>query len=94
MDIEQMEFEQWLDELVEEKNLDLEQKLKIEHKGFLHLLPLQVVISGIKNLDAKYRSKVKIILTVIDFLNGDVMEFFNHLGKGYIAQNFKDVIGA
>ena len=78
-------FEKWLDTLVEEKELDTEDVFEVEGASGMNLIPLGVVIEHIKIAPAHEQRQIKNILVKIDFANGDVMHFFNHLA-GAIAR--------
>ena len=77
-----MKFEQWLDDLVEDKNLDM---LHIfEYKGpelGMNMIPLGCVIEQIKTFHPKTQQAAKNRLVEIDFKNGDVMQFFGYIAK-------------
>ena len=74
-----MTFNKWLDTLVEEKGLDTEFTFEKEGEWGTNWIPLAVVIEAIKNTSAQEQAKIKNTLVMIDFKNGDVMHFFDHL---------------
>ena len=80
-----MEFNEWLDTLIEEKGLDIEHTFEVEGPEWgTNWIPLGCVIESIKSAPKNERAKIKDTLVLIDFKNGDVMHFFNHLA-GAIA---------
>ena len=71
----------WLNTLIEEKNLDTNHTFEVEGANGMNFIPLAVVIEHI-NIAGRYEQiKIKDILVKIDFANGDVMHFFNHLAQ-------------
>lgn len=78
-------FDKWLDTLIEEKELDTEHTFEVDGPSGWNLIPLGVVIEHIKIAPAHEQKKIQNILVKIDFCNGNVMHFFEHLA-GAIAQ--------
>ena len=77
------DFNKWLATFVEEKGLDLDFTFEVEGPGWgVNMIPLGCVVDFMKTTDAITKSKVKDTLVKIDFMNGDVMDFFNHCAAG------------
>jgi hypothetical protein len=76
-----MNFEKWLDTLVEEKDLDLEHVFEIDGPSGHNYIPLGCVIDEIKATTREEQKQIKHVLVKIDFVNGDVMRFFSHLAQ-------------
>ena len=76
-----MTFTKWLDTLIEEKELDTESTFDIEGPSGLNVIPLGVVVEHIKIATPQEQHKIKAVQVKIDFLNGDVMDFFAHLAQ-------------
>lgn len=75
-----MNFNKWLDTLIEEKNLNTEHVFEKEGTEWgINYIPLSVVIENIKATSQEEKRQIKNILVAIDFKNGDVMHFFEHL---------------
>ena len=73
----------YLETLIEEKGLDLEATI-IEVEGEewgLNIIPLGAVVDFILTSGEANQKAVKNTLVKIDFLNGDVMDFFSHVAK-------------
>ena len=47
--------------------------------GSVNLIPSEVVIERIKNTKGEEAKKIEAMLRKIDFMNGDVHHFLNHL---------------
>lgn len=67
-------FAKWLDTLVEEKGLELDEAIET-HFG---TVSLSFVVEHMKIASREEQQQIKTILVKIDFLNGDVMDFFRH----------------
>jgi hypothetical protein len=74
-------FSKWLDTFIEEKGIDLEQVFEVEGESGINSIPYGVIIEHIKIASKKEQKEIKDILVKIDFVNGDVLHFFRHLGK-------------
>lgn len=72
-------FDRWLDTFIEEKDLDVEHRFDKEGKEGLNSIPLGSVLAAIKQTDAHEQSQIKATLVKIDYANGDVLHFFDHL---------------
>ena len=75
-----MTFSKWLDTLVEEKNI-ADRAIEVEGASGLNVMPLEILTDAIKAAPAAEQAQIKNTLVMIDFKNGDVMHFFNHLAK-------------
>ena len=61
----------------------------IEHKEQIHFIDNDFVIDVIKNsLSKEEKKQVWNILSQIDFKNGNVNHFLEHLANGYIKTNY------
>ena len=78
-------FETWLDTLIEEKNIDIEETFDInDNNGVLNIMPYGCVIEAIKQATATEQANIKKTLVKIDFKNGDIRHFFRHLAGAMI----------
>ena len=74
----------YLNNLVLEKGLDVEQILEIEKADSIfgtNFMPLQCVLDAILQAPVSEQSAIHKTLVAIDFKNGDVMHFFKHLAQ-------------
>ena len=77
-----MKFNKWLDTLIEEKELDIESTFEVEGPEWgWNLIPLGCVIEAIKSAPVHEKIAIKTMLVKIDFVNGDVMDYFKHLAQ-------------
>ncbi len=71
----------YINRLVTEKGLNLEQVIEVEGASGMNFIPLGVVIEHIHICNDSEFKQIRNTLTKIDFLNGDVMHFFTYLAK-------------
>ncbi|AXN53367.1 hypothetical protein PBI_THONKO_97 [Mycobacterium phage Thonko] len=75
-----MTFAKWLDTLVDEKGLDREVRFtKFGPQGTENSIALGNVLDAIKTAPKTEQAAIKSTLVRIDFRNGDVLHFFDHL---------------
>jgi len=67
--------------LIEEKGLDLESDFEVLGESGLNIIPLGVVVEYFLNTPKEMQNKIKDTLVKIDFHNGDINHFFEHLAK-------------
>lgn len=75
----------YLNNLIEEKGLDTEEIIEVEGASGTNFIPLGVVVEHILIAPDHEQKQIRNILVKIDFQNGDVMHFFNHLAKAIAA---------
>lgn len=75
-------FTKWLDRLLSEKNVDVENTIfTIKGPSGTNVIPLGVVVEKIKGTSPREQASIKTMLVKIDFVNGDVVRYFEHLAK-------------
>lgn len=79
-----MTFKDWLNTFIDEKELDREHTFEIKHEGTLHLMEFENLVDSILALPTEHQKKIKDTLIKIDFPNGDVMHYLNHVAVGFI----------
>jgi hypothetical protein len=77
-----MTFDKWLDVFVAEKGLDTEIVFNAPGDAGTNWVPLGAVVEFVKTLDAPIKAKIKATIVKIDFINGDVLDFFKYMAKG------------
>jgi len=82
---EKSEFVVWFETFLEEKGLGYIMWDVEGLDGTIHMIDSDVVIESIKNCHPSEQRKIKDIIVKIDFHNGDVLHFFNHLATGLVA---------
>jgi len=76
-----MDFNTWLDTLIEEKGIDLENTFEVKGASGTNIIPYAVIVEHIKITSKGEQEDIKKILVSIDFRNGDICHFFRHLGQ-------------
>jgi len=77
-----MTFNKWLDTFIAEKGIDLEATFQFDNDNGFNIMPYGVVVEAIKTTTGSERASIKNTIVKIDFANGDVLDFFRHLGRG------------
>ncbi|EFO31303.1 conserved hypothetical protein [Roseibium sp. TrichSKD4] len=76
-----MTFNKWLDTLLEEKGIDLEQGLTVKGPSGPNYMPVGVIVDAIKSAPETERAAIKKTLIMIDFHNRSVVDYLRHLGQ-------------
>lgn len=76
-----MTFNKWIDTFVSEKGIDLEHMFEVEGPSGTNWIPVAVVVEHMKIAQMTEQAAIKDMIVRIDFQNGDVLDFFNHLAK-------------
>ena len=76
-----MRFADWLDRLIEEKGLDLDQIIEAEGKSGPNIMPLSVLIAAIKAAPDREQAEIKKMLVRLDFRAAPILPFFKHLAR-------------
>lgn len=79
-------FTKWLDTYLAEANIDTERRFHVTGpSGEFNSIPVGVVVEHMKIASPDEQAEIKNIIVKIDFANGDVYHFLNHLA-GAIAR--------
>ena len=74
-------FKKWLDTFIEEKNLPMEDTFTINKNGTLNIMSYKTIYEHILIANKKEQEQIKTMIVKIDFINGNVLDFFKHLGQ-------------
>lgn len=75
-------FNTWLDTFIDEKGIDLEHRFDVEGPQWgWNSIPLSVVVDTAKRTSSAEQTEIKNTLVQIDYKNGDVLHYFEHLAK-------------
>lgn len=80
-------FDNWLDTFIEEKEIPYA-NFKIEHAGNTHYIDNDQVIELMKQSTVQEQQQIKNIMVMIDFKNGDINHFLEHLAKGFVVTHY------
>jgi len=73
----------YLNTLLEEKGISQERVLEVTGSEWgTNFMPISVIVDFLSNLDKETQKKVKNTFVKIDFHNGDIVDFLNHIAKG------------
>ena len=76
-----MNFSKWLDTLVEEKGYDTEGIIEVEGASGTNWIPLGCLLDAIKSASQQEKDGIKRMIVRIDFVNGNLMDYFKHLAQ-------------
>ena len=76
-----IQFNKWLDTLIEEKGIDTEEPIEVEGPSGLNIMSVGVVLEAMKQTVGTEQKSLKNMLVKIDFMNGDVVDFIKYLAK-------------
>lgn len=83
------ELVEYIETLLEEKEIDKECiEFTVKYKDQIHFVNLEFLISIMGMCSTKEAISIRNTLVKIDFANGDVLHFFEHLANGYIKTNY------
>lgn len=74
-------MKKYLNDLLAEKNIDLEETLEVMGDWGVNFIPVGCVVEAILMAQKAEQEKIRKILVQIDFMNGDILHFFKHLAK-------------
>lgn len=81
-----MDFDKWFEIFLEGKNIPCQNWELLDDEGVMHYIDTDVIIEFIYSLPDKDKKEIKKKLIQIDFVNGDVNEFFRYIAK-FIINN-------
>ena len=75
-------MKKYLQNLIDEKNISWQHTFEVEGDIWgVNYIPLEVVVEHILIAPKQQQQEIRNTLVAIDFHNGDVLHFFNHLAK-------------
>lgn len=75
-------MKKYLETLFDEKGIDRESHIEFENENGFNLIPYQCIIELICTQDIGIQNKVKIELTKLDLVNGDIKQYFKRIAEG------------
>ena len=73
-------MKKYLTNLIEEKGKSLEDEIQLEgHFGLTYQMLIDFIVEA-----EDYHNQIRTMLVKIDFHNGDVFHYLNHLAKGMV----------
>ncbi|CAB5495120.1 hypothetical protein AZO1586I_626 [Bathymodiolus thermophilus thioautotrophic gill symbiont] len=74
-------MKKYLKNLIDEKGIDTNLAFKVKGETGINLIPIGVVIEHILLAPIKEKRAIKDWLVKIDFVNGNVLDYFKHLAQ-------------
>ncbi len=72
----------YLNNLITEKSgIDFETMIEVEGPSGLNVMPLQILVDAILSAPKSEQNVIRTMLVKIDFVNGNVMDYFKHLAQ-------------
>lgn len=72
--------------MIEEKGI-MNDAIEVEVGGMKHFMEVENVVEMIQQASENEIQQIKGILSRIDFQNGNIKHFLEHLAKGFIVNN-------
>ena len=82
-----MKTQEYLQKFFEEKALE-EKVYAVEYGRHLHFIETEIVINLIMEAHPLEQEQIANVLRIIDFHDGDVHHFLNHLAEGFIKTHY------
>ncbi len=73
-------MKKWLDTFIKEKELPMENVFNVYKHGTLNIMSYKTVYEHILLTSKHEQEQIKKMIIKIDFLNGNVLKYFEHLG--------------
>ena len=74
-------MKKYLKNLIDEKGIDANLAFQVKGETGINLIPIGVVIEHILLAPIKEKKAIKDWLVKIDFVNGNVLDYFKHLAQ-------------
>lgn len=74
-------FDSWLDVFLSEKRVALETPIVVAGPSGPNHMTVEVVVEAMKATGADEQAILKRAFVHLDFVNGDVLDYLNHLAK-------------
>ena len=76
-----MTFAKWFETFLTEKNVNMGKEIVVSGPSGQNYMTVQTVVDAIKATGKGEQSAIKTTLVKIDFANGSVTHYFNHLAQ-------------
>lgn len=76
-----MNFKNWIETFCSEKEIDMEQILRVSGPSGENSIPVGCLIEAMLQAPAAEQATIKTMIVKIDFRNGDVIHYFRHLAQ-------------
>ena len=76
-----MSFNTWLDTLIEEKGINLDEDFEVQGASGTNYMTLETVIEHMKIAPKHEQEQIRKVLVTLDFKNQPIVPFFKHLAQ-------------
>ena len=82
----------YLETLLTEKGITLNHTIEVKSNNIFgnHFIPMEVVIEFIETLSTPVQEQIRKTLVRIDFMNGDVLHYFQFISEGMVQLQFSE----
>jgi hypothetical protein len=82
----------YLETLLTEKGITLNHTIEVKSNNIFgnHFIPMEVVIEFIETLSTPVQEQIRKTLVKIDFMNGDVLHYFQFISEGMVQLQFSE----
>ena len=74
-------FKNWIDTFIEEKDLPMEDTFTIDKNGTMNIMSYKTIYEHILIANDQEQEQIKNMIVKIDYMNGNILNFFQYLGK-------------
>ena len=74
-------FKLWLDTFIDEKELAMEDTFTVDKNGTMNIMSYKTMYEHMLIAPKDEQKQLKNMIVKIDFLNGNILDYFKHLGK-------------
>jgi len=74
-------FKNWIDTFIYEKDLPMEDTFTIDKNGTMNIMSYKTIYEHMLIANDKEQQQIKNMIVKIDFMNGNILNFFQYLGK-------------
>ena len=74
-------FKNWLDTFIDEKDLPMEDTFTIDKNGTMNIMSYKTIYEHMLIANDQEQEQIKNMIVKIDYMNGNILNFFQYLGK-------------
>jgi hypothetical protein len=74
-------FKNWIDTFIDEKDLPMEDTFTINKNGTMNIMSYKTIYEHMLIANDQEQEQIKNMIVKIDYMNGNILNFFQYLGK-------------
>ena len=74
-------FKLWLDTFIDEKELPMEDTFTVDKNGTMNIMSYKTIYEHMLIANDQEQEQIKNMIVKIDYMNGNILNFFQYLGK-------------